>query len=95
MKIFTIVSAVPQEHYKNQKGFDVKISQKAKDGVLVESKIWMSEAQYNLAIFLQNNIFGILNNKNAEILLDLIEEFGQEKYCEGSNDEAMNDSEDI
>lgn len=89
MKTFKVISAVPMEHYKHQKGFDTVIE---KEGVQI--KIWMPEAQYNLAMFIQDHLSNVAK-KDLEKLLDLIEEFGQEKYCEGSNDEAMNNSEDI
>jgi len=90
MKIFKIISAVPMEHYKHQKGYDTVIE---KEGVKI--KVWMSEAQYQLGMFIQEKVLNRIDYKEYEKLLDLIEEFGQEKYCEGSNDEAMNNSEDI
>jgi hypothetical protein len=90
MKIFKIISAVPMEHYKHQKGYDTVIE---KEGVQI--KVWMSEAQYQLAMFVQDHLSNFMLTKDLEKLFDLIEEFGQEKYCEGSNDEAMNNSEDI
>ena len=77
------------EHYKYQKGFDTVIE---KEGVQI--KIWMPEAQYHLSMFIQDHLSSVAK-KDLEKLLDLIEEFGREKYCEGSNDEAMNNSEDI
>ena len=82
------------EHYKHQEGFDVMISKKAKDGTLVESKIWMGEKEYELRMFIQNNL-SVLHKTVIEKLLDLIGEYGFEKYCEGSSDEAMSNDESI
>ena len=96
MRNYTIISAVPMEHYKHQKGFDVVISQKCSDGTSVESKIWIAEEEYKLRMFIQTNIADkILKKKELETLLNLIEEFGSEKYYEGSSDEAMSNDESI
>ena len=97
MKIFTIISAVPEEHYKHQKGFSVVMETPKRGKQKDQIKVWLPEVQYNLAMFMQKHriLTQYLRKKDAEKFLDLLEEFDQEKYCEGSNDEAMNNSEDI
>lgn len=96
MRIYKIISAVPMEHYKNQKGFDVVKETVIKDNETAQIKVWLSEAQYNLEMFIQeNNILDNLGKKNAEKFITLLEDFGQEKYYEGSSDEAMSNSESI
>jgi hypothetical protein len=96
MEIFTIVSAVPVEHYKHQKGFDVVMEKVIRGKQKSQTKIWMPEAQYNLMKFMQDAfVLDNLRKKDAEKFLELLEEFGQEKYYQGSSDEAMSNSEDL
>ena len=93
MKNFKIISAVPFEHYPSQKGYNVTVEY---NGIKSETEIWLGEAEYKLRMFIQDtNMLDVLKNKDAEKFLDLIEDFGQEKYSEGSDNEAMCNSEDL
>ena len=68
MKIFTIISAVPEEHYKHQKGFSVVMETPKRGKQKDQIKVWLPEVQYNLAMFMQKHriLTQYLRKKDAE-----------------------------